>query len=230
MLTAQREACAPSARVYRTASVSVDAIIPEYWSEWTYSVPEELRGEIADGQLVWVPLRDRVVLGIVAALSEERPNAEARPIHAVVEPAFCLSGREMNLATWISERYCCSLFHAASLMMPPGIDRRVVEVYRLTDAGRAVDVASLTPTQRKIVEHLATLDSDAGASLMQLRKAVGGALTTVVAALRKRELIAMDARLTHDRVPMSKPVPYVRAIAGLEFEAPLTAPKQQTRA
>ena len=142
MLTAVQEPCAPPARIYRSASVSVDAIIPEYWSEWTYRIPEELRGTIADGQLVWVPLRDRVVLGIVAALSEEPPAGEARPIHAVVEPAFCLSGREMNLATWISERYCCSLFHAAALMMPPGIDRRVVEVYRLTEAGRAVDLST----------------------------------------------------------------------------------------
>jgi primosomal protein N' (replication factor Y) len=227
MLTAIKEPCAPTARVYRSASVSVDAIIPEYWSEWTYRIPEELRGTIADGQLVWVPLRDRVVLGIVAALAEEPPARESRSIHAVVEPAFCLSGREMNLATWISERYCCSLFHAAALMMPPGIDRRVVEVYRLTEGGRAVDPGTLTPTQRKIIEHLSTLDGDAGVSVVQLRKALGGALTTVVAALRKRELIAMDARLTHDRVPQSKPVPYVRAIGGLEFEAPLTAPKQQ---
>ena len=92
MLTAVREPCAPPARAYRSATVSVDAIIPEYWSEWTYRVPDELRGEIADGQLVWVPLRDRVVLGIVSALSPEPPGAEAKAIHAVVEPAFCLSG------------------------------------------------------------------------------------------------------------------------------------------
>ena len=227
MLTATRESCTSPARVYRSASVSVDAIIPEYWSEWTYRVPDEMRGEIADGQLVWVPLRDRVVLGIVAALSEDVPGGEVRPIHAVVEPTFCLSGREMNLATWISERYCCSLYHAASLMMPPGVDRRVVEDFRLTGAGRAVDCGTLTPTQRKIVEYLSTLDGDSGASLTQLRKELGGALTTVLAALRKRDLIAMDARLKHDRVPQSKPVPYVRAIGGLDFEAPLTAPKQQ---
>lgn len=227
MLTQLDEQRAPIARAHRRASVSVAAIIPEYWSEWTYRVPEELGGAIADGQLVWAPLRDRVVLGIVAALSEEPPIGEAKPIHAVVEPAFCLSAREMNLATWISERYCCSLFHAASPMMPPGVERRVVEVFRLTEAGRAVDIGSLTPTQRRIVAYLGALDGDAGASLTQLRKAVGGALTTVLAALRKRDLIAMDARLKHDRVPQSKPVPYVRAIGGLDFEAPLTAPKQQ---
>ena len=68
---------APDLPVARSASVSVDAIVPEYWSEWTYRVPEELRGEIADGQLVWVPLRDRVVLGIVAALAEQPAKRRA---------------------------------------------------------------------------------------------------------------------------------------------------------
>ncbi len=216
---------APSRPSY--ATVSVDAIIPEYWTEWTYAVPDNLRGVVADGQLVWVPLREKVVLGIVVALSDDASGTVARPIHAVVEPTFCLTARQMNLATWISERYCCSLFHAASLMFPPGVERRVIETYRLTAAGRAVPPADLTPTQRRIIDYLTTFDDDAGASLAQLRAALGGALTTVVAALRKRDLIMMDARIKHDRAPQSKPIPYVRAIAGLEFEAPLTAPRQQ---
>jgi primosomal protein N' (replication factor Y) len=219
--------CAATVRDALSASVSVDAIIPEYWSEWTYRIPEELRDQIADGQLVWVPLRDRVVLGIVVARSDDPPPREAKAVQAVVEPTFCLSAREMNLATWISERYCCSLFHAASLMMPPGIDRRVVEVYRLTERGREVDPTTLTAMQRRVYEHLCTLDDGAGASLTELRAAVGGALTSVLTAMRKREVIAMDARIRHERAPQSKPVAYVRAIGGLEFEAPLTAPRQQ---
>ncbi len=209
------------------ATVSVNAIIPEYWTEWTYCVPDELRATIAHGQLVWVPLRDRVVLGIVVALVREAPRADARQIHALVEPTFCLTPAQMNLATWISERYCCSLYHAASLMMPPGIERRVIEIYRLTERGRSIDPATLTTAQRAVVENLTTLDDTTGASLNELRRAIGGALTTVVATLKKRGLIVMDARITHDRVPQSRPIPYVRALDGVEFGVPLTAPKQQ---
>ncbi|HEY8293050.1 MAG TPA: hypothetical protein VIG44_11205, partial [Thermomicrobiales bacterium] len=103
------------------ATVSVNAIIPEYWTEWTYAVPPEMRGTIANGQLVWVPLREKVVLGVVVELSQQETATGIKPIHAVVEPTFCLTARQLNLATWISERYCCSLFHAAALMMPPGV-------------------------------------------------------------------------------------------------------------
>jgi len=209
------------------ASVSVNAIIPEYWTEWTYAVPPELRGTVANGQLVWVPLREKVVLGVVVELGDQETTADIKPIHAVVEPTFCLTPRQLNLATWISERYCCSLFHAASLMMPPGVERRVIETYRLTAAGRATDPLLLTPTQRRIVELLDTHTDDAGASRTELRSALGGALTSVLAALRKRGLVAMDARIKQDRVPAPKRLPYVRAILGLEYEAPLTAPKQQ---
>ncbi len=209
------------------ASVSVNAIIPEYWTEWTYTVPLEMRGIIGNGQLVWVPLREKVVLGVVVALSQQEAATGIKPIHAVVEPTFCLTPRQLNLASWMSERYCCSLFHAASLMMPPGVERRVIETYRLTDAGRAADPALLTPTQRQIIAVLDTHAEDAGASLTELRAALGGALTSVLAALRKRGLVAMDARIKQERAPAAKRVPYVRAILGLEFEAPLTAPKQQ---
>lgn len=209
------------------AAVSVDAIIPEYWKEWTYAVPEEICGQIAHGQLVWVPLRDKVVLGIVVALATETGHADLRPIHALVEPAFCLTTTQMNLATWISERYCCALFHAASLMMPPGVDRRVVETYVLTQAGRTTDTAQLTPTQANVVECLSSYDDEHGASIAELRAAVGGALTSVLTTLRKRGLIAMQARIRQDTMPRARPVAYVRAITGLEFEAPLTAPRQQ---
>lgn len=217
----------PASAGMLVASVSVNAIIPEYWTEWTYAVPLEMHDIIGNGQLVWVPLREKVVLGIVVELSHQEAIAGIKPIHAVVEPTFCLTARQLNLATWISERYCCSLFHAASLMMPPGVERRVIETYRLTDAGRAANHALLTLTQRHIIELLDTHTDDAGASLTELRAALGGALTSVLAVLRKRGLITMDARIKQERTPAPKRVPYVRAILGLEFEAPLTAPKQQ---
>ena len=209
------------------ATVSVNAIIPEYWTEWTYIVPAEMRGTVANGQLVWVPLREKVVLGVVVEIRQREATVGLKTIHAIVEPTFCLTPRQLNLATWISERYCCSLFHAASLMMPPGVERRVIETYRLTAAGRAADRTLLTPMQRQIIALLDTHSDDAGASLTELRAALGGALTSVLAALRKRGLIAMDARIKQERAPTAKRIPYARAILGLEFEAPLTAPKQQ---
>ncbi len=122
------------------ACVSVDAIMPEYWSEWTYAIPPQMRGAVAAGQLVWVPLRNKLALGVVVALSDTKPDAEIKPIHACVEPTFRLSATLLNLAVWMSERYCCSVYDATRPMLPPGVDRRTVEVYGLTVAGRDVSL------------------------------------------------------------------------------------------
>ena len=97
----------------------------------------------------------------------------------------------------------------------------------LTEAGRAIDTAQLTPTQANIVELLASSDAERGVSVAELRTALGGALTSVLATLRKRGLIAMQARIRQDTMPRARPVAFVRAITGLPFEVPLTAPRQQ---
>ena len=85
----------------------------------TYAVPAYLRGRLRVGQLIWAPLRQKLVLGIVTAAHGEAPHFAAREIHAPVEPEFRLHPRQLALAAWIAERYCCTLFEAALPMLPP---------------------------------------------------------------------------------------------------------------
>ena len=218
-------ACLPMWKL--VATVSVNAIIPEYWTEWTYTVPAEMRGTVANGQLVWVPLREKVVLGVVVEISRQEAMAGLKAIHAIVEPTFCLTPRQLNLG-FLDQR-AVLLLALPCRLADDAAGRRAARdrTYRLTAAGRAADSALLTPTQRQIIALLDSHSDDAGASLTELRAALGGALTSVLAALRKRGLIAMDARIKQERAPTAKRIPYARAILGLEFEAPLTAPKQQ---
>ncbi len=211
----------------RYACVSVNAVIPEYWAEWTYAVPPHLDAEIGEGQLVWVPLRTKMALGVVVGRTDDYPAAETKPIHACVEPNFRLSPVQLNLAVWMSERYCCSIYAAASPMFPPGVERRAVEVYGLTAHGRVVDAATLTKMQRAIVEKLVPVDDGHGLSLTELRDALGGALTSVLATLAERGIVTTHARVKHDPPPVSKPIAFIRAIADLDFGVPPNAPKQQ---
>src|SRR5918997_4941644 len=57
----------------------------------TYAVPAFLRGRVGVGQLIWAPLRQKLVLGVVTG---ELPPEEAlrgftpRVLHAPVEPEF----------------------------------------------------------------------------------------------------------------------------------------------
>jgi len=209
------------------ACVSVDAIMPEYWSEWTYAIPPQMQGAVAAGQLVWVPLRNKLALGVVVALSDTKPDAEIKPIHACVEPTFRLSATLLNLAVWMSERYCCSVYDATRPMLPPGVDRRTVEVYSLTAAGHDTSLTALTKKQRAVVERLIPCDDDAGLTLEELRAALGGSLTGVLAALVDKGFVTTHAKVRHDPAPVAKPVAFVRALPDEEREVPLNAPRQQ---
>src|SRR3954447_7475420 len=85
----------PAFSTQHFVSVSVDALIPEYWTEWTYAVPPHLIGQVGAGQLVWVPLRNKIVLGVVTALDVAPAMQTVRDIHALVEPAFRLTARQL---------------------------------------------------------------------------------------------------------------------------------------
>ena len=84
----------------------------------TYSVPEKLRS--VPGQIVWVPLGQRLVQGIVFSLVDEPKLESIRSIVSVVDPAPLISMRGLRLADWMSRHYQCSLFESISVMLPPG--------------------------------------------------------------------------------------------------------------
>src|ERR687886_252068 len=113
----------------------------------TYAVPAYLRGRLGVGQLIWAPLRQKLVLGVVTAAHDEPPHFAAREVHAPVEPEFRLHPRQLALAAWIAARYCCTLFEAALPMLPPGASRR--SVVHLAATGAPLPLAGLSPKARR---------------------------------------------------------------------------------
>ena len=70
------------------------AYLPTGGGTLTYALPERWVGRIGLGQLVWVPRRKQLVLGVVVALGgadAEPPPYALKALHAPVEPAFRLS-------------------------------------------------------------------------------------------------------------------------------------------
>ena len=117
------------------AEVAVDGARPSGDRDTlSYEVPERWRGRLGPGQLVWVPLRRRLVLGIVVRLHAETVPFALKPLHAPVEPAFRLSDDRLATATWLARETATSLFAAAVPFLPPGVSHRAVEHLRLTDA------------------------------------------------------------------------------------------------
>ena len=193
----------------------------------TYAIPARLRGRIDRGQLIWAPLKQKLVLGVIVATHEQEPDFAARPIHAPVEPEFRLSPHQLALAAWMAERYCCSLFEAALPMLPPGASRR--SVVHLVTTGAPPPLSGLSPKARRL---LGFLEERGETSLTAVQEAFGSSLVTVVQHLERLGLIERVARVIHD-VPQAREERWVRilpAALGTEEPTALVGPRSPRQA
>jgi primosomal protein N' (replication factor Y) (superfamily II helicase) len=82
----------------------------------TYEIPENLKIEI--GQIVEVPLRNRLTKGIIFGLSAETPPYKTKPVARIVENAPHLRTWQIDLLKWISAYYFAPLFKTLKLFLP----------------------------------------------------------------------------------------------------------------
>ena len=171
------------------AEVAVD--VPTHSGRtFSYRIPDEL--DVSAGQLVRVPFGARTLQGIVFSLAERSqvPEDETKNISAIVFDEPLLDEVRLQLARWISEYYICSLFEAATPMLPPG--GRVRARIHLTLAKPKTDRSSLTPLQNRIIDYIAKRGS---ATQDALVRAVGDSAASSIASLARRNILVRDYAL-----------------------------------
>ena len=133
------------------AEIAVDAPVG-YDRTLSYSIPATL--ELEPGQMVWVPLGQRPVQGVVFELADS-PQVEAtRDVLAAVEPPPLVSPTGLQLARWISRYYMSPLFNAVALMLPIGFESRVRSYLRL-GAGEGDAPGASDPMEARALDLLA---------------------------------------------------------------------------
>lgn len=70
------------------------------------------------GQSVKVPLRNRLVSGVVWDLNNIKPNFKTRPVNEISNPTPLLSKEQITLIKWMSEYYFCPLHTVLKLFIP----------------------------------------------------------------------------------------------------------------
>ena len=128
--------------------VAVDA--PAGRPTYSYGVPD--RTDVSPGQLVWVPFGPRTVRGVVVAVTPEPSHETTRPITSVSADVV-LSPRQLDVASFISARYLCSLFSALALFLPPGVERQPEVVYELAEL-RGNSAAGLNDAESDLVRRI----------------------------------------------------------------------------
>ncbi|MBM3924793.1 MAG: primosomal protein N' [SAR202 cluster bacterium] len=142
----------------------------------TYAAPEHIHP--VPGQMVWVPLGQRPVQGVVFSVAAQTPLDSVRDIISTIEPSPLLSTASLEMARWISRYYISSLFEAACLMLPPGF-RDHVNVYLEHVEGEAESLSEVDAALRRLVsqrgqvlerEALSSLGAKARASIDRLAR------------------------------------------------------------
>ncbi len=90
---------------------------------FSYAVPEDLRGQVALGQLVEVPFRSGTLQGVIVGLSDAPPEVETRPLASILDSTPALTPTQIALARWLSARYLAPLGDCVWLFLPPGSRR-----------------------------------------------------------------------------------------------------------
>ncbi|MDO8688064.1 MAG: hypothetical protein Q7K41_05690, partial [Dehalococcoidales bacterium] len=117
---------------------------------FSYAIPSGLN--VAVGQAVWVPFGEKLLQGIVLALSDYPAVAETKEIAGLIEPQPLLSPAQVSLAYWISQHYLAPLFDAVALMLPPGFERKALTFISLRQIPVDFDLSSLNEDQRHALE------------------------------------------------------------------------------
>ncbi len=104
---------------YQYAEIAIPLPI---FKSFTYSIPEEMSGEIQIGMRVLVPFGQKKVTGYVIDLRTTTDAHEVKNIEDILDERPVLSGKMMQLGRWISEYYLCPLGEVLKSMLPSGIN------------------------------------------------------------------------------------------------------------
>jgi primosomal protein N' (replication factor Y) len=93
---------------------------------YTYEIPARFRPKVIPGARVLVPIENRLVTGLVFALSAQNTSAvkNLKSIHDVLDNLAVLSPASLQLIEWISNYYICGFAESSRLFFPNGIDVR----------------------------------------------------------------------------------------------------------
>ena len=83
----------------RYVEVAPNARLADRRATLTYRVPEALEASTEAGQLIWAPLKKRILFGIVVERHDPEPaTAPNHAIHPPLEPTSCLTPLKSSLA------------------------------------------------------------------------------------------------------------------------------------
>lgn len=166
-----------------------------------YRVPPALHGTLNVGHLVWVPLRQKRVQGVVLSLSytTDRDSAGLRDLIDLADQAAQIPPAGLQLAAWIAETYRAPLYEALTLVLPPGVGQQAITTWQATPQGAAIDLGSLPERERAVLYYLRINGEQGEDALRSVLRGSDADLRAIYSALAERGLIRAGATVSARR-------------------------------
>lgn len=160
-----------------TAKVAVSAATYAIDRPYDYLVPDDLRPTLREGMRVAVPFGsgNRSCDGIVLSLGMiPEGDKKLKPILAQLDHESMLDAEAIQLAFWMRERYFCTVYDAARIMIPAGLWFSLKDCWRIAP-GVNREAAYQAAEESKLATRLVELlfSNDGWAEMGQIRLAFG---------------------------------------------------------
>ncbi len=170
----------------------------------TYAVPGEMGGVLRVGMRVAVPVKTRLVAGVVVSLGTAGPeDGELRPLRGIVDEVPVITPTLMKLSRWMSEYYIAPQGEVLAAMSPPhsGFKQVVKLVSRPGDLEMEV-LRATSPVKAEIIE---ALESGRPVGLHTLkRKIASKEVSRSIEDLEKKGVLATEVLPRKSRRPRSR--------------------------
>ena len=139
----------------RYARVAVESANYSFDALFDYIIPSELDYAVV-GCRVTVPFGqgNRKCLGIIFEITDFSESKKPKKLDSVLDEKPLLSEEMLGIAKYISEGCFCTLYEAAKVMLPTGINHKMVQSYAANTDIDLSKTESLEGTEKEIYEFL----------------------------------------------------------------------------
>ncbi len=102
----------------RFADIVLPLAIPNVY---TYAVPVEIQKDLAFGQRVEVPVRNKLYSGVVVDIHDRKPVVKTRNIVSIIDSTPSITPTQYAFWKWISEYYCAYIGEVMNIALPTAL-------------------------------------------------------------------------------------------------------------
>jgi primosomal protein N' (replication factor Y) len=170
----------------------------------SYAVPPAMEGLLAVGVRVAVPVKTRLMAGVVVGLSGAGPDdMKLKPVRGMLDETPIVTPALMKLARWMSGYYLAPLGEVLAAMSPPHAGFK--QVVRLVSRPGDLEMEVLRATHPERAAIIEALESGKPIGLDTLKRKVGsGGVAGSVEDLEKEGVLATEVVPRKGRKPGAK--------------------------